>query len=669
MWRILAATTLWLVVTATSADDEPPAIEYFTRADEFGSLEISPDGRFVAVTAGRNGRSALAFINLEDRSIVSGVRMGENREIYDFDWISPTRVIYRIAERQPGDAFFSITGEISAINRDGRAPRLLYGYRAAKSTTGTHIAKREASYAHAELLSTLEDDEKHILIAEYPWKLQGFLYIVDFDAPPRITRLNVYNGLKRSLGVAPLASADLLVDRDDHVRFALGHDPEGRLTVSWKPRPKSDWEAFELPGFRDESVEPLYFASDNSSLYFIGVRRGQSLRALYRLELTSREVELVYAHESVDVTGLVTDFAGERVIGARFYTSRPEYHWLNEDDPAVRLYRALERAFPGQAIEVTSTTADGRLATVFVHSDVNPGDYYLFDTETRAADYLQAARAWIDPGRMQPKEPIRVEARDGLVLHGYLTRPRGGDAPYPLIVLPHGGPFGFRDRWDFDWEVQLLASRGYAVLQVNFRGSGGYGMDFEEAGYRQWGAAMQDDLTDATRWAIDQRLADPRRICIVGASYGGYAALMGVAREPGLYRCAIGHAGVYDLELLRSTGDVRFSYLGRTILASQVGDDVQELRRHSPVHLAERIEAPVMLVHGREDWRADYIHGRRMKAALERHGKAMEWLPLRGEGHGIFDESTRAEVYEQMLRFLERHLAPSAATPRGDPGQ
>src|SRR5690606_28739778 len=146
-----------------------------------------------------------------------------------------TRVIYQIAERQPGDAFFTVTGEISAIDRDGRAPRLLYGYRAAEKTTGTHLAKREASYAHPELLSTLEDDEKHILIAEYPWKLQGNQWIVNRDAHPQITRLNVYNGRKRSSGVAPLADAQLLVDRDDQVRFALGYDPTGRLTVSWKP--------------------------------------------------------------------------------------------------------------------------------------------------------------------------------------------------------------------------------------------------------------------------------------------------------------------------------------------------------------------------------------------------------------------------------------------------
>ena len=216
---------------------------------------------------------------------------------------------------------------------------------------------------------------------------------------------------------------------------------------------------------------------------------------------------------------------------------------------------SLMRAFPGSNVRITSTTADGSLAIVFVDSDVNPGDYYLFDTKTMRAEFLRATRTWIDPRQMRPRKPIEVTARDGVKLHGYLTQP-AGTGPQPLVVLPHGGPHGIRDTWEFDWEAQLLASRGYAVLQINFRGSAGYGMDFETAGYRQWGAGMQDDVTDATRWAIEQKVTEPNRICIFGGSYGAFAALMGAAREPDLYRCAVGYAGIYDLELMLSSADI-----------------------------------------------------------------------------------------------------------------
>jgi len=274
------------------------------------------------------------------------------------------------------------------------------------------------------------------------------------------------------------------------------------------------------------------------------------------------------------------------------------------------------------------------------------------------ADHFSSAGRWIAPDRMHAKEPFVLKARDGVELHGYLTRP-GKEGPYPMVVLPHGGPHGVRDDWDYDWEVQLLSNRGYAVLQVNFRGSGGFGTDFEASGYHEWGAKMQDDITDATHWAIDNKLADADRICIFGSSYGGYAALMGAVREPMLYRCAIGYAGVYDLELLLSTGDVPLSRLGRSYLNKALGSDVAELRSRSPVFNAAKIQIPVLLIHGKEDWRADFKHAKSMKKALETNHKEFEWMALSREGHGVYDEETRREVYERILKFLDQHLQPA----------
>jgi dipeptidyl aminopeptidase/acylaminoacyl peptidase len=392
-----------------------------------------------------------------------------------------------------------------------------------------------------------------------------------------------------------------------------------------------------------------------------GVREGESLAALYRVDLQSREVTKLYQHTEVDVSALVTSLSDGAVVGVRVDAGKPEHHWLIDDAPTALVFKMLERAFPGQAVTISSKTQDGNLALVFVSSDVNPGEYYLFDVQTKKADFLLAAKSWIDPRVMRPKEVVSIKARDGLVLHGYLTRP-SATGPHPLVVLPHGGPHGLRDDWSFDWEAQLLANRGYAVLQVNFRGSGGYGVDFESAGHRQWGAKMQDDLTDATRWAIESGAAQSDRVCIYGASYGGYAALMGAAREPKLYRCAIGYVGVYDLELMFTAGDIPGSDLGRDYLNEVLGNDQAELRERSPVHNVSRIEVPILLVHGKEDVRADYQHAKRMKAALETNKKSLEWMALSGEGHGVYDEEARREVYEKLLVFLERNLARSPAT-------
>jgi dipeptidyl aminopeptidase/acylaminoacyl peptidase len=635
---------------------EPLPIGYFTRDDITGQLKVSPDGRYLALSTGQIGESGLLFLDATTKAVLGGVRANRGMEIDDFHWISPRRVIYQIAERQPGERFTVPTGEIFAIDIDGKKNVMLYGYRAGEFSTGTNLRRRSDSRATPTLLSTLDADERHILIAEQPWRQVGNRWYLNRDAAPVIIRLDVFQGRGTSLGTAPLANAVLLVDRQDQVRFALGFDRDGTIKVNWRREPGGPWEEFSLPGFRSESIVPRRFTQDNAAVLFTGVPKGESLSSLFRLELESQAVTRLFSHAEADVSQLVNDFRGDAAVGVHVHADRPEIHLFETDHPAARLHAMLQRAFAGHAIHVTSTTRDGRKAIVWVGSDVNPGDYYLFDSETMNAELIRPSRHWVDPELMQPKEAIRFAARDGMELRGYLTRPRNGIAPYPLIVLPHGGPHGVRDTWYFDWEAQLFASRGYAVLQVNFRGSAGYGMDFATAGHGEWGGLMQDDITDATHWAVEEGLAAEGRVCIVGSSYGGYAALMGVMREPGLYRCAVGQAGVYDLELLYSTGDIRHSRLGLQYLENVLGRDGSALRARSPVHQAAQVQVPVMLIHGSEDGRADYQHSQRMRRALDAQQKPYEWIALRGEGHGIADEASRAETYGRILEFLASHL-------------
>lgn len=655
----LAATGVSLLFGASCAIAQTQSaqlpIEHFTKHSDFGGIKLSPDGAHAAYLTGPNGRTIVAFIDVANKKMTGGVRCPEGFEIYDFDWISNTRVLFRIAERQQGMAKPTPTGELTAVDYDGKRQSLIYGYRAGTRQTGTLIKARESSYATPELITPLMKDDENILIAEHPWRLIGNGWYYDRDAKPVITMLNTYSGKKSRVGAAPLAGATLLVDRNDDVRFAIGRDPEFDLAVSWKPTPDSDWTAFTLPGFDAESVVPHRFAEDNKSVVFTAVREGESLVALYRLNLEDRKIDKVYGFEDTDVTDLVYDLSGQRVVGVVSEVEKPKVHWLDATDRAAKIYEALHRAFPDQSIRIATATRDGKLAIVFVYSDVNPGDYFLFNPVTMKADYLQSAMRWIDPAKMRPKEPFKLQARDGVTLHGYLTRPNDS-GPHPLVVLPHGGPHGFRDRWDFDWEVQLLANRGYAVLQVNFRGSGGYGTQFEESGYKEWGGKMQDDITDATRWAIDNKHALADRICIFGTSYGGYAALMGVVREPTLYRCAIGAAGVYDLELMFSSADIPKFKSGKAYLETVLGTDPESLRARSPVHRAQAIQAPVLLIHGKEDWRADFNQAKKMKAALEKHNKDFEWMALTREGHGVYDEESRVEVYDRILKFLDKHL-------------
>lgn len=259
-------------------------------------------------------------------------------------------------------------------------------------------------------------------------------------------------------------------------------------------------------------------------------------------------------------------------------------------------------------------------------------------------------------------EPFEFSARDGMKIRGYLTTPQGPSAKQlPMIVLVHGGPHGVYDSFGFDFEAQLFASRGYAVLQVNYRGSGGRGRAFQAAGYGRWGREMQDDITDGVRWAISDGVADPKRICIYGGSYGAYAALTGAFREPDLFRCAVGMAGVYDLPLMFEKGDIQTIERGVNYLKLAIGTDIEELKRRSPVYNADKIRVPVLLLHGKVDERAPYEHAKRMRAALGKVGNSPEWSTEWGEGHGFFDEANRASAYELMLTFFAKHLGAAKA--------
>jgi dipeptidyl aminopeptidase/acylaminoacyl peptidase len=301
---------------------------------------------------------------------------------------------------------------------------------------------------------------------------------------------------------------------------------------------------------------------------------------------------------------------------------------------------------------------------VTVTGDREPGRFYLYEASSGELKLLNKRKPWLDNKQLATMRPITLEARDGLELHGYVATPPGSDGKnLPLVVVPHGGPYWVHDDWSFDEDTQVLATRGYAVLRVNFRGSGGFGRAYIDAGMREWGGKMQDDVTDATRWAIEQGIADPTRVCIYGASYGGYAALMGAVKDPDLYRCAIGVAGVYDLELAKKWGDIQRSRFGERYLERALGSDRAEIARRSPARRAKEIKAAVMLVHGGRDFRVSPEHAKAMRKALDEAGVPYEGYFPSYEAHGIADDKNRLEYYTRILAFLDRHIGGARPGP------
>lgn len=364
-------------------------------------------------------------------------------------------------------------------------------------------------------------------------------------------------------------------------------------------------------------------------------------------------------------TSLIYHPATGRLIGGA-YREAEGWRYAFSDPAAGRVWRAIERAFEGFDPSLVSWSDDLRQTIVFRGGTASSGAYHFVDLDAGRADLLGEQYPEIGPDQVGEIRPIAYDASDGLRIPGYLTLPPGVAEPrgLPLVVLPHGGP-AVRDELQFDWWAQALASRGYAVLQPNFRGSSGLGRAHLEAGYGEWGRKMQTDLSDGVRWLADQGIIDPERVCIVGASYGGYAALAGATMEPGVYRCAVSVAGVSDLRaLLRWTAE----RVGRTNNASNrywnrfmgaQGVDDRSLDERSPAQLADQATAPILLIHGRDDTVVPYSQTTAMASALRRAGKAHEVVELPGEDHWLSRAETRQRMLAATVAFLEMHNPPN----------
>ncbi len=642
------------------ATDALIPVENFVRRAELENVTISPGGQYVAAIVPLEDGSTILYVMERATMKRSAAIKGVTGNVVDrYWWVNGTRLVASIAEKLGGVDRPQPTGELFAVNADGSGATQLFGYRGA-GETGSRIKRGgEKRLASATVIDLVPGDDRHVLIETIDWAIVGGAARAP-TTPPNVELLDVYNGTTHQISAGPKPQSSFVADHHGRIRVATapGEDLDDVMYV--RAANGEPWRVYNDPKTSRVHVEPLMFARDDRRLY-ARVSQPHAPDALVRIDLDGGAREVLYSG-GADPGPLLPTPDGLDAYCVVTRDGRTAIHVFDPQSADGRRALALQNAFPGQVALLTSFAEDGRHGLLHVFSDRNPGDFYLFDTEKKNASYIGSARKWIDPERMAAMQPVAFKASDGLELHGYLTLPPGAGRDLPLVVNPHGGPYGIRDEWAFDPEVQLLASRGYAVLQVDYRGSGGYGADFLHAGFRQWGLRMQDDLADATRWAVAQGYADPKRLCIYGASYGGYAALEGVVRDPDLYRCAIGYVGVYDLAMMYRDGDIPRSLFGKRYLELVIGSDPDDLRRRSPVAGVDRIEAALMLVAGGRDLRVPIAHADALRSALDRVGHPYEWLVKDAEGHGFYRTDDQIELYTKMLDFLGRSLR-TTATP------
>jgi dipeptidyl aminopeptidase/acylaminoacyl peptidase len=437
---------------------------------------------------------------------------------------------------------------------------------------------------------------------------------------------------------------------------------DGRRKIFGRLADSTQWSQLADFDSLGKGFSPWLMDSDGQLLVLTSQGRGGEALYAYDIEKRHLNPEPVLAVNGFDLDPeSEMDSRTGRLVGLHFRTDRPTSYWF--DDKLDTIQRSLDKALPGRYNRLYCGRCESsRFLVVRSSSDRHPGEYLLFDRTTAKLATLGAARPWIDEKSQGRRSFHRVAARDGLSMPVYVTHPPGAKDtdPLPAVVLVHGGPWvrGSDLRWNAD--AQFLASRGYRVIEPEFRGSSGYGWAHFEAGWKQWGRTMQDDLADAVQWAAKQRLVDPSRVCIMGGSYGGYAALMGPIRHPDTYRCAISFAGVTDIELMFS---IRWSDIGDQAkqygMPRLIGDpvkDAERLRTVSPLQRVAEIKVPVLLAHGSLDRRVPTDHARKFGSAARDAGVAIEQVYYNDEGHGWFMPANHADFLGRVERFLAKSL-------------
>lgn len=639
MDKSLVAAVILLVSAPSVRAAEALPVEAFASLPTVSQVQLSPDGDNVAFlvkidqpdTQGAAVRTlnlstgdftTLAYANSEDY-VINWVRWANNEQVL-------------VSARFPAERWGTPTTET----------RLLV----ANISSGEFRRVLPPGYLRRlDWIPQIQDDIVDLLPADPDnVMLQGRF---DSERDTGIIQVDLKEQRVRRVQRALDGALFWVTDRQHRPRIVVRRDDATYTVTHQHVDGKKRHDLWEFDAFAEDQVWPLSFDKDPDVLYVRAYHEGLLAVFSVRMSDPNLAMELVFADPERDVDGsLIYSAVTDDVIGIR-HSSGGGYSFWHEQ--YLGLQNAINDALPDTYNILYSLSEDERRYVVLASSDTDAGTYYVGDRDERRLMELAKRYPDLPSERMAEKNKIRYEARDGLAIEGFLTLPgAAADRPLPTIIFPHGGPISYEDE-GFDHWTQFFASRGYAVLQMNFRGSSGYGYEFMASGLQGWGLEMQNDVEDGTRWLIEEGVADPERICVVGASYGGYAALMEAARNSDLYQCAVSFAGVTDVAYL-VTSHRRYS--NYDVVRQQIGTDLGELRQRSPVNNAEAIAIPVLLGHGTEDRSVRVRHSQKMVKELEKAGKEVTYLEFDGGDHYLSRQDHRIAFFRAMDEFLSKHL-------------
>lgn len=634
---------LCAVCVATPVFSQSLTLEELTDPSGMTKATLSPDGRHIAAILFDGSNHGLILVNTETLAVT---QLGESGRVSKGYW-----------------SYYKAPRDVTWAGNDVLG--IDYGFDAeSMDLQGKKLRKLGES-----ILGRVDTGEN-----------AGQLIVMKDSANDHIARCDARTAECTKFWRPPGKVVRRAFDRQGNLRaITLLNSPffkDASTVANWYRRAdKETWVKLAEFSITDEYWTPVYVPDEPGTLV-INSRIGRDTYALFNYDIAQgRQTELLAGHPSQDILSWqgIDKTAFDYVATSGML---PQQVWF---DPAwAAMQKQVDVLLPNRL----NTLSGDPQRSVLIRSqaDVDPGTWYLFDIAKKTLVTIGKVMPGIDPAKMRPMEMMAYRAGDGTSIPAYLTRPAKSAGPAPMIVLIHGGPVD-RNHWEWDAEVQLLADRGYLVFQPQFRGSNGFGRAFQEAGYGQWGKAMQDDITDGVRHLIRTGDADPQRICIVGASYGGYAALWGLVKTPELYRCGVSFAGVTDIAYMFSDwSDRTFNKVSREMLMHRVGDKAMSAQLFdpvSPLKHAARIQAPVLLMHGKDDTRVPISHSKKMRDALEQEQKPVTWLAFDEEGHGLRYVRNEILYFQTLLEFIGKHIpakttadanrtssaAVSAATP------
>lgn len=594
--------------------------DFMKNPGNFG-YELSPDGNYITFSSAWENRSNVFVKKMNDDSEPVRVSNSKDRDVAGFYW-KDNNLLY--VKDKGGDENF----HIYSTTFNGSEEKDLTPY--PNVTVG--------------ILSGLQGVKDEILI------MMNKEDATVFD----VYKLNVKTGETTHVAKNPGNITNWLADRNGNVRIAVASDGvEG--TILYRDSEKDEFKPFIEIEAGDE-VMPLAFSKDNQYIYATS-NKGRDKVEVVKYDLKGNE-EVIMSNDQVDVSGVLYSAEHDKLLYGAYITDKPHYQFFDEN--FEKLFRKIQSKLNVHESELGINDYNKEMTKfiVSVSSDTVYGKYYYYDSTTDELTELATLSPWLNPNELAEMHPISYKSRDGLTINGYLTLPKNKEAKdLPLIVNPHGGPWA-RDMWGFNPEVQLLANRGYAVLQVNFRSSTGYGKEFLQAGNKQWGLKIQDDITDGVQWAIDQGIADPDRIGIYGASFGGYATLAGITYTPDLYAAAVDYVGVSNIFTLLNTIPPYWETM-RNMFYERVGHpekDKELLTAVSPVFHADKIKTPLFVAQGANDPRVNKAESDQIVEALRARGVDVEYMLKDNEGHGFANEENRIEFYNAMVKFFDSHL-------------